>query len=526
MGERVTGRKRMGTAAVLACVIAALSAGIGAQAAPRTGDTVVVGMEAEPPNLDPQQYSGLHSARVLRRAFDGLIRQKEESTQVEPGLAESWAVSPDGLVYNFKLRSGIKFHDGTALDASAVKFTFDRVMNKEHPAYKWGKWSFVVGNTAMIKSVEIADPMTVRFTLKFPHAPFLVRLADVSTSIVSPKAVMDQKEGFPNNPVGTGAYRFESWERGNRIVLRRNEQYWSTKGRPERLIYRFIVEPRARVTELLTGNVDLIVAVQPDAIGQIDANPKTTTLRQVGLHFWYLGLNSDQGALHDKRVRQAIAYALDKQAIVRDILKGTAVVAHGPVNPDTWAYEPNVKKYSNDVARAKALLSEAGFPNGLDINFWVPESGSGMQVPVDMGTIIQAQLARAGIRAKITVMEWAGFLARLRTGEQEMFANSWLAGTDDPDIIFSFLFHSSMVPFPNRAHYRNRDLDKIIEEARSALDQKKRTELYRKAQRIVTEDVPYVYIDHDIQIVGVRRNLKGLKLHPSYDLRVHTAYHQ
>ncbi|MGQ0550913.1 MAG: ABC transporter substrate-binding protein, partial [Armatimonadota bacterium] len=144
MGERATGRKRVGVAAVVACVIAALNAGIVAQAAPRTGDTVVVGMEAEPPNLDPQQYSGLHSARVLRRVFDGLVRQKDESTQVEPGLAESWAVSPDGLVHTFKLRSGIKFHDGTALDASAVKFTFDRVMNKEHPAYKWGKWSFVV----------------------------------------------------------------------------------------------------------------------------------------------------------------------------------------------------------------------------------------------------------------------------------------------------------------------------------------------------------------------------------------------
>lgn len=526
MADRLSGTRRAARVGLLVLVISALGAGIGVQAAPRGGDTVVVGMEAEPPNLDPQQYSGVHSMRVIRRMFEGLTRQKDESTQVEPGLAESWTVSPDGLVYTFKVRSGIKFHDGTPLDANAVKFTFDRVLNKEHAAYKWGKWSFVVGNTAMIKAVEVVDPTTVRFTLKFPHTPFLVRLADVSTSIVSPKAVMDLKEGFPNQPVGTGPFRFESWDRGNRIVLRRSEQYWSTKARPERLVYRFIIEPRARVTELLTGNVDLIVAVHPDAVAQIQASAKTTVHRQTGIHFWYLGLNNDRGALFDKRVRQAIAYALDKEAIARDILKGTATVAHGPVNPGTWASEPNVKKYPHDPARAKALLSEAGFPNGLDIAFWVPESGSGMQIPVDMGTVIQAQLARAGIRAKITIIEWAAFLARLRTGEQEMFANSWLAGTEDPDVIFSFLFHSSAIPFPNRAHYRNPALDKIIEEARSTLDVKRRTELYRRAQLIVTEDVPYIYIDHDVQIVGARRNLKGLKLHPGYDLRVNTTYHE
>jgi peptide/nickel transport system substrate-binding protein len=526
MREWLGRNRRVLLGGVLVLALAATGMGGPVQAGPRAGSTIVVGMEAEPPNLDPQQYSGVHSMRVIRRMFEGLTRQKEESTQVEPGLAESWTISPDGLTYTFKLRRGIKFHDGTTFDANAVKFTFDRVLNQDHPANKWGKWSFVVGNTAMISSVAVVDPATVRFTLKYPHTPFLVRLADVSTTIVSPKAVMDKREGFASSPAGTGPYRFESWDRGNSIILRRNEDYWGTKGRSDRLIYRFIIEARARVTELLTGNVDLIVAVQPDAVAQIAANPRTAIHRQTGLHFWYLGLNVDKGALGDRRVRQAIAYALDKEAIVRDILKGTAVVAHGPVNPGTWAYEPNIRKYPHDLAKAKALLSEAGYPKGVDVRFWVPESGSGMQIPVDMGTIIQAQLARAGIRANITIIEWAAFLARLRTGEHEMFANSWLAGTDEPDLIFSFLLHSSMIPFPNRAHYRNRELDKLIEEARSTLDQRRRVELYRKAQRIVTEDVPYVFVDHDIQIVAAKRSVKGLKLHPSYDLRVDAAYHE
>jgi peptide/nickel transport system substrate-binding protein len=519
-------RTRAAIGAVLVLALVAISAGSAAQAGPRAGDTIVIGMEAEPPNLDPQQYSGVHSMRVIRRIFEGLTRQKEESTQIEPGLAESWAISPDGLVYTFKLRRGILFQDGSPFDANAVKFTFDRVLNKEHEAYKWGKWSFVLGNTAMIDSVAVVDPLTVRFTLKYPHAPFLVRLADVSTTIVSPKAVMAMKEGFANTPVGTGQYRFESWDRGNRIVLRRNEQYWSAKGRPDRLIYRFIIEARARVTELLTGNVDLIVAVQPDAVAQIETGQRTAIHRQVGIHFWYLGLNTDKGALGHRKVRQAIAHAIDKQAIVRDILKGTAVPANGPVNPGTWAYEPNVKKYPHDLAKAKALLSEAGYAKGVDVSFWVPESGSGMQIPVDMGTIIQAQLAKAGIRANITIIEWAAFLARLRTGEHEMFANSWLAGSDDPDLIFSFLFHSSMIPFPNRAHYRSAELDRLIEQARSTLNQGARADLYRKIQRIVTEDVPYIFVDHDIQIVGVKRSLKGLTLHPNYDLRVQTAFHE
>lgn len=483
-------------------------------------DAIVIGMEAEPPNLDPAQYSGLHSARPIRRMFEGLTRQKEDSTDVEPSLAKSWEISPDGRVYTFKLREGVRFHDGTSLDATAVKSSLDRPIDPNHPAYKWGKWSFVTGNLSVVKQVEVVDPLTVRVTLKSAYAPFLVSLADVSTYVVSPKAVDASKEDFPNHPVGTGPYRFGSWNRGSQILLERWDGYWGPRPRAARLVYRWMVEDQARVTELLTGNVDLIVPVPPEVLPQLQKDPNVAVYRQRGVHFWYLGLNLDKKPLNDRRVRQAIAYAVDKQAITRDTLRGTAAVADGMIMPGSWGYNPGIRKYRHDVAKAKALLAEAGYPHGFDVNFWAPESGSGMQIPKEMATLIQAQLAEAGIRAKLQFMEWASYLARLRGSDHEIFANSWLAGTEDPDKTYYFLIHSSSIPFPNRAHYKSPRVDALLDEARATVDQKKRAELYRQVQDILSDDLPYIAVDHDIQIVATRKNVTGFRLHPSYDLRL------
>jgi len=483
-------------------------------------DAIVIGMEAEPPNLDPAQYSGLHSARAIRRMFEGLTRQKEESTEVEPSLAKSWEISSDGRVYTFKLREGVRFHDGTPLDAAAVKYSLDRPMDSNYPAYKWGKWSFVTGNLNVVKQVDVVDPLTLRITLKNPYAPFLVSLADVSTYIVSPKAVEASKEDFANHPVGAGPYRFGSWNRGSQIVLERWDGYWGPRPRSARLVYRWMVEDQARVTELLTGNVDLILPVPPEMLPQLQKDPNTALYRQRGVHFWYLGLNTEKKPLSDKRVRQAIAYAIDKQAITRDTLRGTAAVADGMIMPGSWGYDSGIRKYRRDLAKAKALLTEAGYARGFEINFWAPESGSGMQIPKEMATLIQAQLAEAGIRAKLQFMEWASYLARLRGNDHEMFANSWLAGTEDPDKTYYFLIHSSSVPFPNRAHYKNPRVDALLDEARATVDQKKRGGLYRQVQEILADELPYIAVDHDIQIIATRKNLAGFRLHPSYDVRL------
>src|SRR6185503_8118786 len=210
--------------------------------------------------------------RVTAEIFETLVGTANDSTDVVPGLAESWTTSNDGLVWTFKLRRNVRFHDGTPLDAAAVKFTFDRVIDPAHPHAKSGKWSFVAGYLASVKSVEVVDPLTVRLTLKYPTSSLLALLALPNCAIVSPTAFAKAPADFNAQPVGSGRYRFEKWEPGTRLVLRRNEDYWGPKGKPAVLVYRGIPEPNTRVTELLTGGVDLILPIPPDFVGRLEKN--------------------------------------------------------------------------------------------------------------------------------------------------------------------------------------------------------------------------------------------------------------
>ena len=510
----------------LASIIAvtmALSLWVAPIAAQPAG-TLVVGLVAEPVNLDPPQVTDLNSNRVGRRVVETLVTFPEESTQVVPGLAESWTISKDGLQYTFKLRRGITFHDGTPLNAEAVKFSIERQINPNHPAYKLGKYPFANFFFGNVKAVEVLSEERVAFLLNEPRASFLSILTAGAASIVSPTAVMKWGPDYPTHPVGTGPFRFASWDRGQRVVLEKNPTYWKYPVKVERVIYRPIVEDQARLTELLTGTLDVIVGVPADFVSQLEQNAKITLLKQVGAHVWYLGMNNQKKPFDDKRVRQALNYAVNKDAIVKDVLKGTGAASRGPVLPGTWGADPALKAYPYDPERAKKLLAEAGYPNGFSTTLWVPESGSGMQAPVAMSTVMQSNLKAVGVNVSLQTMEWGAYLAKLRTKEQELFALSWMAGTEDPDMVMYPLLHSSQwTPVgPNRALYKNARFDALLQQARLTTDQAKRAQLYKEAQRILVDDAPWVFVDHEIQIAALSKRVQGFKLHPSFDLRVET----
>ena len=281
----------MGTwAGVVALALAALAAPAGAQHA----GTLVVGLVAEPVNLDPPQVTDLNSLRVSRRMVETLVTFPDESTQVVAGLAESWTISKDGLAYTFKLRKGIRFHDGTPFNAAAVKFSIERQIVPEHPAYKLGKYPFAGYFFGNVKAVEAMDDSTARFVLKEPRASFLAVLTAGAASIVSPAAVQKWGADYPLHPVGTGPFRFVSWDRGQRVVLEKNPDYWKFPVKLDRVIYRPIVEDQARLTELLTGQLDLIVGVPADFVAQLEGNAKVGLLKEVGAHVWYLGINNQK----------------------------------------------------------------------------------------------------------------------------------------------------------------------------------------------------------------------------------------
>jgi peptide/nickel transport system substrate-binding protein len=511
-------------AAWLAVVALLVGAGAPPPVAAQPAGTLVVGLVAEPVNLDPAQVTDLNSNRVGRRIVETLVTFPEESTQIVPGLAESWTISKDGLHYTFKLRKGISFHDGTPLNAEAVKFSIERQINPEHPFNKLGKYPFANFFFGNVKAVEVVDPQTVEFILKEPRASFLAVLTAGAASVVSPTAVRKLGADYPLTPVGTGPFKYVSWDRGQRVVLEKNPNYWKQPVKLERVIFRPIVEDQARLTELLTGAVDLIVGTPPDFVAQLENNPKVTLIKQVGAHVWYLGINNQKKPFDDKRVRQALNYAVNKDAIVRDVLKGTGSLSRGPVLPNTWGADAALKAYPFDPDRAKKLLAEAGYPTGFSTTLWVPESGSGMQSPVAMSTVIQSNLKAVGVNVALQTMEWGAYLAKLRTKEQDLFALSWMAGNEDPDMVMYPLLHSSQwTPNgPNRALYKNDKYDELLHQARLTTDQKKRAELYREAQRILVDDAPWVFVDHEIQTAAHARRVQGFKLHPSFDLRVET----
>jgi peptide/nickel transport system substrate-binding protein len=352
----------------------------------------------------------------------------------------------------------------------------------------------------------------------------LAVLAQPAASAVSPTAAMKNGVDFALAPVGTGAFRYGSWTRGQSVVLEKFPDYWKGAVKFDRVVYRPIVEDQARLTELLTGTVDLIVGVPPDFVAQLEGSPKANLLRQVGAHVWYLGINNTKKPLDDKRVRQALNYAVNKDAIVKDVLKGTGVVSKGPVLPGTWGADGNLAPYPYDPAKAKKLLAEAGYPNGFSTTMWVPESGSGMQSPVAMAVVMQSNLRAVGVNVTLQTMEWGAYIAKLRTKEQDLFALSWAAGSEDPDMVMYPLFHSSQwTPNgPNRAMYKNEKFDALLTEARHVTDQAKRAALYREAQKILYDDAPWVFVDHEILIAATSKRVQGFKLHPNFDLRVET----
>ena len=511
-------------AALAVLILLAGGAGAPVSAAPEGQVTWAVHVSLAPTWFDPAETPAVITPFMMLYAMhDALVKPMPDKT-VAPSLAESWTVSRDGLRYTFRLRKGVSFHDGTPFNAEAVKDSIERQINLEHPFYKLGKYPFANYFFGNVKAVEVVDASTVEFVLKEPRASFLAVLTAGAASIVSPTAVKKYGADYALSPVGTGPFKFGSWERGQRVVLEKNPAYWRFPVKLDRVVFRPIVEDQARLTELLTGALDLIVGTPPDYVGQLESNAKVTLLRQVGAHVWYLGINNQKKPFDDKRVRQALNYAVNKEAIVRDVLKGTGSLSVGPVLPKTWGADAGLKPYPYDPERAKKLLAEAGYPGGFTTTLWVPESGSGMQSPVAMSTVIQSNLKAVGVNVSLQAMEWGAYLAKLRSKEQELFALSWMAGNEDPDLVMYPLLHSSQwTPNgPNRALYKNDKFDELLHQARLTTDEKKRADLYRQAQRILVDDAPWIFVDHEIQTAAHVKRVQGFKLHPSFDLRVET----
>jgi peptide/nickel transport system substrate-binding protein len=506
--------------------LAAMTLAIAGPAMPSLAQTppnlLIVGQIAEPQSLDPHTVTATNDFRILVNIYDGLVRYKDGTLEVEPALAESWTISDDGKTYRFKLRQHVKFHDGSDFNAEAVKFNFDRMLKEDHPFYNTGPFPLSF-NFSSIEAVNAIDPATVEFKLKEPFAPFLSNLAYPTGLIVSPEAVKKYGKEFGRHPSGTGPFKFAEWQSGQRVVVERNPDYWDGAPALEAIVFRPITDPNTRVAEMMAGGLDIMVEVPPDNLATFKQDGNFAVAEQAGPHVWFTILNAKTGPFADKKVRQAANYAVNKPALVDNVLQGSATVAAGPIPPAFNWVEDKTEPYPYDPEKAKTLLAEAGVTNP-EITFYVTEGGSGMLDPITMGAAIQADLQAVGFKVKIETYEWNTFLGRVNTGldgKADMAEMAWM--TNDPDTVPYLTLRTDALPDKggfNSGYYSNPQLDALLEKARTSTDQAERGKLYGEVQAIVHDDAPWLFVANWKQNAVTTAAVKGFKLQPSFLLHL------
>lgn len=493
------------------------------------GDTLIVGLEAEPTSFDAHQLSDYNSSRAAMELYDQLVRFKDGSTDLEPSLAEKWDVSEDGLEYVFTLREDIKFHDGTDFNAEAVKFNIDRQIDPNHPFHDTGQYAYADFTFGMVDNVEVVNDYEVKIALTEPFAPFLSNMAMHSASMVSPAAVEKFGADFTKNPVGTGPYKFVSWAPGVEAILEKNEEHFRGAPSISKIIFKPIADAQTRLAELEAGTIHLIVNVPPDDLVRLDGDERVQIIEDAGMHVWWTAFNTQKEPFNNVQVRQAVNYAVNKEAIIDGLLQGTGELANSPIPPNVWGHNADVKNYEYDPEKAKELLAEAGYPDGFEVDYWVPESGSGMQQPQVMAAAIQADLAEIGVKVNIQTFEWGTYLDKvfvpLEETDMDMHQMSWIGDNGDPDNFLYILLSGEQWPTKgfNDSYYNNEEVNELLNKARVTSDKAERTAMYEKVQEIVMEEAPWLVLDYEKQIVLASPSLNNFKLHPTGVFRFSTA---
>ena len=474
-----------------------------AQETPRSGGTLNYATGTDALTLDPQFVTDVPTSRVVMQIHETLVKYAPDM-KIIPCLAESWTTSADRLTWTFKIRKGVKFHDGTPLNAEAVKYNFDRMVD---PAIASPRKS----NIVMVKETKVIDEFTFAVTTNKPFAPLLAQLSSYNISIMSPTAAKKLGKNYSQAPAGTGPFKLESWTRGERTVLARNENYWGPKTYLDKLVIRIVPEDSTRVMLLLSGEADVIASVPPVLTERLKQSKDVKVMREMGFRTIYVGLNCTIKPFTDVRVRRAVAHAINPQAIVNGILNGMATTGGSFESPVIPGAIQGLKPYPYDPARAKKLLAEAGFPNGFTTTFYTPTGRYLMDRQVTEA--VQAQLKEVGIHAEIKAPDWATQIALLDKGnEVPMFLMGKGSPTGDLDFTLNLTIKTKGLM--NHFQYSNPKVDAMINEQEGIIDTKQRYQVLGDIQKIVYDEVPGVVVFYEDQIFGTRANVNGVALYP------------
>lgn len=499
---------------------------------PATAKTLVFCSEGNPESMNPQIVTTTTGINVALPVFNTLVEFETGSIRLVPGLAESWTVSQDGTEYVFRLRRGVKFHGNAVfqptreMNADDVLFSLMRQWKEDHRfhAVSGSRYDYFqdLGMAGLLDAIEKIDSHTVRFRLKQPDAVFLSNLAMPFNAILSDEyAGTLLRAGTPERldiaPIGTGPFTFHGFRKDVAIRYQAFPDFWGKRPAIDTLVFAITPNPAIRLTKVKSGECHAMPFPNPADHQKILADPALDLIHQEGLNIGYLALNATKKPFDDVRVRRAINMAIDKKSIIQAVYEGGGVMAKNPIPPTLWSYNDEIDDYPFDPAAARKLLVEAGYGNGFETDLWYmpvsrPYNPNGKRI----AELIQADLSKVGIRAKLVTDEWSRYRARLQAGEASMALYGWTGDNGDPDNFLHVLLGctAARIGGNNIAKWCNPEYDALVTRAKLISDQEERAKLYRKAQAIFKAEAPWVPIAHSVVFMALRREVKGFKMDP------------
>ncbi|HHE3467575.1 ABC transporter substrate-binding protein [Pasteurella multocida] len=513
----------------LSLAVLAITSTAAFAAAPKT---FVYCSEASPSYLSP--VLGTDGATIDasgQAMFNGLTTFERGTTNVIPALAEKWDVSEDGKTYVFHLRKGVKFHSNKDFkptrdfNADDVVFSFNRQLDPNHPYHKvsGGSYEYFIGMDMqnIIDKVEKVDDYTVKISLKVPNAPFLANLAMDFASIYSAQyadamAKAKTPEKLDSAPIGTGPFEFVSYQKDSAVRYKAFENYWQGKAKIDRLVFSITPDASVRYAKLQKGECHAAPYPNPADIAKLKADSNITLLTKPGLNVGYLNFNVQKAPFDNVKVRQALNYAVNKDAIIESVYQGAGQVAKNPIPPTMWSYNDEVKDYAYDPEKAKALLKEAGFENGFETDLWaMPVSRPYNPNARRMAELVQADWEKVGVKAKIVSYEWGEYLKRMRAGDHQTGMMGWTGDNGDPDNFLNTLLSCAAVESgSNYANFCHKEFNDLVTKAAQVTDPAERTALYQQAQLVFKEQAPWITIAHSTTYFPVRKEVKGYVIDP------------
>lgn len=492
---------------------------------PGKGGILSVAIESGIDVLDPHKHGGWMTFRVVRNIFEGLVDRDLSQSDVAycpivPCLAESWEISPDGRTYTFYLRQGVKFHDGTDFDAEAAKFNVERMTNPEAPQYDPKAAHYSIFMWRYLKEAEVVDASTVNIHLSEPFSDFLPLLTEGglgSATMLSPTSWQRYgNDGIKDHPIGTGPFKLVERGKKGEVVLEKNYDYWGELPFLDKLVFRPIPDSATRVAALQLGEVDLIFVPPPDTIEMLEKAGFIVIQGPVP-HIWFIYLNMRSTTMQDPRIRQAINMAIDKERMAKELLRGSAKVAHGLPAPGSPSYDPGFVRYQYSPSKARELLVEAGYPEGFTMTLQTSTAGSGQLIPIQMAEWIRHDLAKVGIECKLDLHEWIGYIQMWAKGIPDGVQANQISWGMSSDYWLEIVAHSkNCAPNGrNSGYFSNEIVDELLDKARVEYDEQRRIALYRKASSVIVEDAAYVPIVNDLAPIVMHKKVKGFSHAPA-----------